>query len=219
MEEIKIALAINSSLIYEGIKAILSENKSIRIVSSTSLLKALNVTIKEKQPNILICESSINRTEDIELIKKIAIRFYRTRVLVISMQNNNKLLFNTIKAGAKGILTYETDKDELIEAIYTLRNGYDYYSKSISHFLINNYINQANDINSKLAHNRKKLTDRELEIVKLWGEGLTNTEMAEKLFISIRTVESHKNHIMQKLNFKTTVDLIKFAIKNNIINL
>ncbi|MFW5775552.1 MAG: response regulator transcription factor, partial [Chitinivibrionales bacterium] len=60
---------------------------------------------------------------------------------------------------------------------------------------------------------------REREVLSLWGEGLTNAEMADRLFVSIRTVESHKNHIMQKLNFRTTVELMRFAIKNNIIKL
>jgi DNA-binding NarL/FixJ family response regulator len=62
------------------------------------------------------------------------------------------------------------------------------------------------------------LSKREIEIIRYWGDGLTNKEMADKLFVSTRTIESHKNHIMQKLNFKTSIDLLKFAIRNNLIN-
>ena len=105
---------------------------------------------------------------------------------------------------------------ELIEAIYTLRNGYDYYSQTITHLLLNNYISLIQNEHPESNASLKNLSSRELEIVKLWGESNTNKEIADKLFISIRTVESHKNHIMQKLSLKTAVDLVKFAIKNNI---
>ncbi len=150
---------------------------------------------------------------------QINIVFSKVKILIISAHNEEETILKTIKAGAKGFLAKDTDRNELIEAIYAIRNGHDYYSNSITHLLLNNYISRLKSDEGKSNNNIKNLSTREIEIVKLWGDSHTNKEIADKLFISVRTVESHKNHIMQKLNLKTAVDLVKFAIKNNLIEI
>ena len=152
------------------------------------------------------------------LIMQVHSKYPKIRILIISANNEEGLILRTIKSGANGFLAGDSDRKELLEAIYALRNGHDYYSNSITYLLLNKYISklQTKDkVNSSIGN----LSSREVEIVRLWGESNTNKEIADKLFISVRTVESHKNHIMQKLNLKTSVDLLKFAIKNNIIEI
>ena len=112
-----------------------------------------------------------------------------------------------------------SEMKELIEAIYTVRNGHDYFSQSITQLLLKRYVTKIQNNNGESISGIKNLSSREIEIIQLWGNSYTNKEIADKLFISVRTVESHKNHIMQKLNLKTAVDLVKFAIKNNIIEM
>lgn len=94
--------------------------------------------------------------------------------------------------------------------------GHDYYSDSITQLLLNRYISNLEPASDD---DDDALSARQIEILKLWGESYSNQEIADKLFISVRTVETHKNHIMQKLNLKSTVDLVKYAIKSNIIKL
>ena len=96
--------------------------------------------------------------------------------------------------------------------------GHGYYSDSITQLLLNRYIS-SNLTDSQADDDDDPLSARQIEILKLWGDGFSNQEIADKLFISVRTVETHKNHIMQKLNLKSTVDLVKYAIKSNIIKL
>jgi DNA-binding NarL/FixJ family response regulator len=124
-------------------------------------------------------------------------------------------IFKMIKAGAKGHLTSDTNRDEIVEAIYTLRNGYDFYAKAITNMILRNYLDDGNG----KAEREKNLSTREMEVLKLFAQSHTNKEIADKLFISVRTVESHKNNIMRKINLKTTVDMVKFAIRNNIVDL
>ena len=140
--------------------------------------------------------------------------------MVLSLSVEEAFILQAIKAGAKGILTKDTNANELIEAVYTLRSGYDYYGKSITQVLLNSYLKKANqneneDFNKQL----KTLSEREMDVLKLFAESFTNQEIADKLFISIRTVESHKNNMMRKINLRTTVDLVKFAIQNNLIQI
>ncbi|MCL2511644.1 MAG: response regulator transcription factor, partial [Bacteroidales bacterium] len=114
----------------------------------------------------------------------------------------------------KGYLSKDTTRAELLEAIYTLRNGFDYYGKSITNILLRGYLNQT----SSKEEEQPELSAREIEVLRLLGDGMTNQEIADKLFVSIRTVESHKSNIMRKINLRTTVDLVKFAIRNSYID-
>ncbi len=219
MSRIRIGIFDEHILVQEGIKALLSGYDDIEVVfaaeSKTKLFKEMNSTLI----HVLLLNIHLLDNKIINLILQSNISFPKTKILVISVNNNEDTILKTIKAGAKGFLARDTTKLDLVEAIYTLRNGHDYFSNSITHLLLNKYItNLKNEGNDHLL-NIKNLSSREIEIIKLWGNSQTNKEIADKLFISVRTVESHKNHIMQKLNLKTAVDLVKFAIKNNIIEI
>jgi two-component system response regulator NreC len=206
-------------IVGEAIGALLSNNTNIVISVISNDKEHLFDTLKHETINVLLINIHTLTNDSLNLIHKANISFPKTKLLILTALKNEDVILKTIKAGAKGILTGESDKADLLEAIHTLRNGHDYYSKPITHLLLNRYIDkikyggptQAPDINS--------LSTREIEILKLWGNSKTNKEIADNLFISLRTVESHKNHIMQKLNLSTSVDLVKFAIRNNIIEI
>jgi two-component system response regulator NreC len=153
------------------------------------------------------------------IISELARNYPKTRILILSFHNTDEVILKTIKAGAKGFLSSNSGKNELVEAVYTLRGGFDYFSKSITQLILKRYIEDLETETQTQRVDVKVLTSREIEILQLWGKNYSNKAIADKLFISLRTVESHKNHIMQKLKLNTTVDLVKFAIKNNIIEI
>ncbi len=107
----------------------------------------------------------------------------------------------------------------MLEAIYTLRNGYDFYAKTITNLILRDYLEDPEQKEEARLEREKSLSSREMEVLKLFAQSFTNKEIADTLFISIRTVESHKNNIMRKINLKTTVDMVKFAIRNNLVDL
>jgi len=156
---------------------------------------------------------------NLNLIVQLTISNPKVKILIVSVIESEEIVLRTIKAGAKGFLGGDSDRNDMIEAIYTLRNGHDYFSKSITHLLLNRYISGMQTDAIDQASGINSLSSRQIEILKLWSESYTNQEIADRFFISVRTVESHKNHIMQKLNLKSTVDMVKFAIKNNIIEI
>lgn len=218
MNKTTIGIYDEHRLFHQGIIAILKEVEDFEVIICEDSLSKLLKKLSAMEVHILIINIHLLTTQVFNLIVQINISNPKTKILIISVHNEEEVVLKTVKAGAKGFLARDSEKNELIEAIYTLRNGHDYYSKSITHLLINKYI-----ANLKSGETEKNdltlLSSRELEIIKLWGNSLTNKEIADKLFISIRTVESHKNHIMQKLNLRTTVDLVKFAIKNNLVEI
>lgn len=219
MDNIKVILADDHQLVRDGIRSLIKDAKNIEVIEEASDGYELLEKLKTTKPDIIVLDVSMPRLSGIEAIKKITDEFPAVKVLVLSMFTSEEYIFNAIKAGAKGYLPKNTSKKELLEAIYSINAGNEYFSDSISNIILKSYIRKAKTNDDYSGKRQNVLSSRELEILTLFAEGSTNQEIAEKLFISIRTVESHKNHIMQKLELKTTVDLVKFAIKNNIIQL
>jgi len=219
MNKIAVAILDEYKIALEGICALLADTDNIEITLKISDKDKLIPEIITTNINILIFNVHQLSANDLELIRKISAQYPGIKILIISFLPKEEIVYKIIKAGAKGFLSNDSDKRELIQAIYTLRNGFEYFSNSITDILLNKYIDILKSDKNEENKNINNLSARELEVLKFWGESYTNKEIADKLFISVRTVESHKNHIMQRLNLKTTVDLVKYAIKNNIIDI
>ena len=206
-------------LISDAFKNLIRSNHDFEISGEYSSLPVLGIALKKVRINILVFVVRDINDHELSFIRKSKDEYPSVKTLVISLTDDPEHLYAIIKSGAKGYLTCNSNRNEFYQAIYSLRNGYDFYSKPITDLLLKNYADviKSNDISK--AKYLKNLSIRELEILRYWGNGMTNKEIADEMFISIRTVESHKNHIMQKLNLKTIVDLVKFAIKNNIITI
>ena len=207
----------HNPLMLESLATLLSTKDEITVTGQFSGIDSFLKATRTLTVNVLIINIYKAHIEEIELIRKLSNEIPRIKVLVISMEMQESVVYESIKAGAKGYLTKQDSGSEILMAIYSLRGGYDYYNKSISNIILNKYIKSIEDDPGRTSY-PGNLSKREVEIIRFWGEGLTNREMADKLFVSTRTIESHKNHIMQKLNFKTNIDLLKFAIRNNLIN-
>ncbi len=216
---IDIAVFDEHKLMLEGLTRLIEGLSDVRTVFTCDDRSVLVQKLKSIQVHVLVINMRDISVRNINLIVQLTISNPRVKILVVSVLDSEEMVLKTIKAGAKGFLGADSDRNDLMEAIYTLRNGHDYFSKSITHLLLNRYISgiQADDPDKTAGI--ASLSSRQIEILKLWGESYTNQEIADRFFISVRTVESHKNHIMQKLNLKSTVDMIKFAIKNNIIEI
>ena len=152
----------------------------------------------------------------IELTKELSKSHPDIFILILSMYTHEDFVLNALKAGARGYLPKNTTRKELLNAIHTIISGEEYFNEQISKLIMKSVVKSA-----KAEQNREvgkdDLTKREIEIIKLFAEGLSNQDIADKLFISVRTVESHKNHIMQKLGLKNNIDLIKYCIRNGIL--
>lgn len=219
MSKIYVGIYDEHRIAQEGINTMLKVSNDIEVAFNASSKNELMEYSNSHLIHVLIINVHVVNTAFLNLLKEVNDRHPKIKTLVTSVHNEEETILRIIKMGAKGFLAKDSGYKELIEAIYTLRNGHDYYSESIMHLLLKKYISKIQNEHSEGSLNVKNLSSRELEIIQLWGNSYTNKEIADKLFISVRTVESHKNHIMQKLNLKTVVDLVKFAIRNNLIEM
>lgn len=216
---IKLFLVDDHTIVMDGIKALLTGQQDISITGEARSGSAMLALLESHNPDIILLDISLPDYSGIELCTIAKRKYPSIKILFLSMYTDEEYVFNAVKAGASGYLTKNISQEELLLAIRTVYGGNDYFSETISNIILRSFIrksrNQEPDGQNQLAG----LSRRETEILRLFAEGQSNTYISEKLFISIRTVESHKNHIMQKLNLKSTVDLVKFAIRHKIIEL
>jgi DNA-binding NarL/FixJ family response regulator len=219
MGKINIFLVDDHQLIRDGIKALLNGVEGINIVGEASSGKELFLKLNELRPDILILDISLPDISGIDITRTITEDYPTIRVLILSMYTDEHFILNAVKAGARGYLPKNTTRDELLEAIVAIYNGDEFFGESISRIILKSYVRKAKEEESLPQKTQVNLTSREIEILKLVAEGFINKEISNHLDISIRTVETHKNHIMKKLEMKSIVELIKYAIRNKIVEI
>jgi two-component system response regulator NreC len=214
---INVAFLNSLPVITDAFKALLDNADEIEITDSFIDIEDIHKSYSGKPIHVIITIFYNSSQKNIEIISRLTRILPKVKILILSVHNPENFILQTIKAGAKGYLDTDTNRSELMQAIYTLRNGHEYYTKTISDILLHHYLSDQKQKNKNKSN--RLLSKREMEVLQLFAEGMSNRQIAEKLFISVRTVETHKNNIMKKINLKNTVDLVKFAIKNNIIQL
>ena len=218
MKHIRIIIADDHKLFRDGIKALLSSKAEFKVIAEASTGKEFIDIATKISADILIADISMPEISGIKASQIIIETKPSIPILILSMYNSEEFIIDAIKAGVKGYLPKDVSSDELFKAVNIIADGGEYFSKSISEKVFKNFIIQARKQSGKRP-NLPTLTERELEIVKLVAEGLLNKEIADKLSISIRTVDSHKNNILQKLNLKSSVEIVKYAIRHDLIKL
>jgi DNA-binding NarL/FixJ family response regulator len=221
-KKIGIFLVDDHQIVRDGIKSLLQNAPGITISGEASSGKELLAKITSSDTEIILMDISIPDISGIELTKQVLKNYPEIKVLILSMYTQEDFIVNAIAAGAKGYLPKNTTRIELLKAISEIYEGNEYYSDTISKIILENYISNVRKTTETEPEKEKEndlLSSREKQILQMFVEGISNQEIADKLFISIRTVESHKNHIMQKLGIKSIVELIKYAIRNKIANI
>lgn len=211
--ELKIVIVDDHQMFLDGIKSLLKKEKKIHFVyESLHAEGALEFIRKNNNIDMLITDISMPGMSGTELTKIIKHEFPHIKVLVLTMFSNPAIINDILQAEAEGYILKNTGKQELLAAIDKIMDNGTFYSNEVMNLMINH--NRKKPIPSA---EKEELTPRELEILKLVCEELTTADIAEKLFISPRTVDTHRKNILEKSKSKTIVGLIKYAFVNNIL--
>jgi len=212
MSKINILLADDHKIIRDGIKLMLGNVNGYKIVAEQSNGKEVIEYLNEfhDKIDVVLLDISMPVMDGIEATKYITQHFKDIKVLALTMHSEETYITNMVKAGAYGYILKESGADELTRAIDSVYKGKKYYSNDVSVTMINSMINEDRKMNSELS-------DREREILKHIGLGLTNNQIGENLSISGRTVETHRRNIMGKLELNNTAEMIRYAIEKGII--
>lgn len=219
MEKIHVILVDDHQIVRDGIRTLLESEQGIVVSGEATGYEQLKHLLAKVLVDVVLLDINLQGISGVEITKMLGITHPQVKVLILSMYTNEDFVINAVKAGASGYLPKNISRAELIKAIKCIASGEEYFSDSIAGILLRNYVRKVQGGDENIGDEKDALSKRETEILALVASGYANQQIADKLFISIRTVESHKNHIMQKLKLKTGVDLIKFALRNNIVDL
>jgi DNA-binding NarL/FixJ family response regulator len=215
METIKIVLADDHRIFRDGLKSLLSEVDFIDVIGEASGGKELLEIMKTMKPDMVIVDISMKDMSGIDVSKQIVSSYPEIKIMILSMHTNEEFVISAVKAGVNGYLSKDASREELLDAIKIIHEGGECYSKLVSDNFLKSYVKKVKTEHSLLEN--KTLTQREIEILKLAAVGTSNKEIADKLFISIKTVDCHKNNIVKKLKLKNTAEMVLYALKNKII--
>ena len=209
----EIILIDDHKIVRDGIRMLLESSDKNKIIGEYDSFTQFMDSQSKKIPDVYILDISMPDINGIEASKIIKTENPNAKIIILSMYNNEEFVLKAISAGANAYLPKNISKRELLNAVEKVANGEEYFAEEIQKIIIRSMMQKSNSIDVPKLNT---LSKREVELLKLIVEGKTNKEIADELFISVRTVESHKNHIMVKLELKNQVELIKFAIKEGI---
>ena len=212
---IKIIIADDHRLFREGLVNLLSDSKDIEILAQAENGMDVIAKAKELNPDVIIMDIGMPVLNGVEATVKLLKELPAIKVIALSMHSDKQYIKGMLEAGASGYLFKNCAYDELIEAIHTVNAGKKYLSDKITEIMIQDYLGKEESI----PETDSELTERESEILRLIAEGASTSEISELLFVSVKTIGTHKQHLLEKLNLKTSTDLVKYAIKKGIISL
>ena len=210
MNEIKLIIADDHELFRKGLAELLRKHDDIQIVKSVADgLEFMELVNSQFDADIVLLDITMPNMDGFEVLKQLKASNSDIKPIVISMHNDGNYIAKCAKMGAYGYLLKNTDEAELILAIRSVNNGKKYFSAEISEKMINFMSAQSTSENV--------LSNKETEVLGLISKGLTTKEIAAKLFVSSRTIETHRANILKKLEVKNTAELIKKATKMNLV--
>jgi len=216
-EKIRIYLADDHQMLIEGMKTVIKTSSDFEVVGfSLNGVNLIEQSINAKA-DILVIDINMPEKDGIEVLKELKNSQTFFKVIVLSSYDDLKLVKEVMKLGAKGYLTKQCVGESILEALHEVQNGEEYFCKTIREKIFESFTFKR-EINKKDSENPISLTERELVIIKLIALEYSGKKISEKLFISTNTVETHRKNLLKKLKVKGSIGLVKYAIKNNLIN-
>jgi two-component system, NarL family, response regulator NreC len=216
MEKIRVFLVDDHTVVRQGLRRILESDDEIEIVGEAGDGRTAIDLVQKLRPHVVVMDVAMPELNGIEATRQIIKRVEGAKVLVLSMHGDDVYVRQALKAGARGYLLKDSEDLDLIKAVKAIRGGGSFFSPPVSKVVLSGYLGDKADGDAEDSVAR--LTDREREVLQLIAEGKTNKEVAHALSVSVNTVETHRKHIMEKLDLHNTAELVRFAIRTKIVH-
>lgn len=210
---IKILIADDHNMLINGLKLILAVRKDFKVIASANNGIEVIELVKKEKPDLILLDINMPMLNGYQTIRLLKSDFPEINVIVLSMLNDKRSVWNMLEAGAKGYLFKNTDDKNLFKAIDEVSNGRYYVTEDLESIL-EEFL--QNNKNPDKGNKPQLLSSREIKIVRLIIDGNTNAQIADMLYLSIRTVDTHRKNIFHKLNLNNAASLVKYALENKI---
>lgn len=213
MNKCKIVLADDHVILTQATSSLLSDYQDIELIATASDGEQLHKLVEELEPDILISDINMPGKSIFDISEEIKKKDLPTKVIIFSMYDTPDYVYKALNSSVAGYITKRAEKNELIEAIKSIQAGKEYYSQPISQIIIQGFKHRNEGSGGEL-NPINVLSRREKEVLKLLVEGLSSKQIAEKLFLSERTVSNHRANMLQKCKVGNTVELVRLYLDN-----
>lgn len=217
-KRIKVLLVDDHTLIREGIASMIEFTEDIEVIGSVGSAEESINLVRENRPDVILMDIMMAGMTGIEATRWIKEFDNTVKIILVTMEVSKEYVSAGIKSGVEGYLPKDVDKETLLSAIRTVNSGGKFFNDAIMKLVFEDFYTQEK-LKGPVSKLPNDLTKREYEVLGHVASGKSNKEVGEALFISVKTVETHKTHILEKLGLKNTAELVKYAIKNNIISI
>ena len=215
MNPVRILLADDHTVMRNGLRLLLERQPNLQVVGEAADGRQAVALSESANPDVVIMDIGMPNLNGIEAARQIVNRNPRTAIAILSMHSDESYVIRALKAGARAYLLKDSAEADLLAAVRALSEGKSFFSPAISRILVEDYMRQLERQGAEDTY--ELLTNREREILQLLAEGKTNKEVAAMLNLSLYTVETHRTHILQKLNLHSVPELILYAVRKGII--
>ena len=218
MEKIRVLLVDDHALVRDAIAIMLTQQGDMQVVGSLSSGEELINKLRDLDPDVILMDILLKGMSGIEATRWVKERDANVKVILLSMEIKKDLLAAGIQSGIDGYLPKEAEKNVLIQAVRQVYKGEKYFNEALTSLVFDDFYKKEKAASQSRHHLKlTDLTKREMQVLTLVAQGKSNKEVAEELFISTKTVDSHKTNILEKLGLRNTAELVRYAIKNELI--
>jgi two-component system response regulator NreC len=212
-----VLLAEDHTIVRKGLRSLLESEADIEIVGEAENGREAIDRVEELRPDVVVMDIGMPGLNGLEATRQIKKRFSDVQVLILTVHTGEEYILQILRAGASGYLVKQAAPAELISAIQAVHRGEAFLSPSISKKVLDDYVQRAGA--AAQWDSLERLTDREREVLQLIAEAYSTREIAEELHISIKTAETHRAHVMEKLGLRSTAELTRYAIRKGVVTL
>lgn len=209
-----IVLADDHQILRQGLRKLLEEEEGLHVVGETGDGIEATELVEKLKPDILVVDMVMPGLNGLDVIRSVRQRSEQTRIIILSMHANEAYVVEALRQGASGYLLKESSSTELIRAVYEVVAGHRYLSPSLAERALNAYVEK---VGQSITDPYDMLTERERQVLHLAAAGNSNAEIAERLSIGVRTVETHRSNLLHKLGLKNQNELIRYAIERGLL--
>lgn len=213
MNPLRIIIVDDHAVVRRGVRALLESQPGWEVVGEAVTGREAVDLAKRLYPDIVVMDLSLPELNGLDAARQILKDSPRTEVLVLTMHHSEELVRNVLQAGARGYVLKSDADASLIAAVESLRDHKPFLTSTVTEFVLDNYVHRAEED----VVSAGTVTPREREIIQLLAEGNSNKETASALSVSVKTVEAHRANIMRKLRLRSVSDLVRYAIRNKIV--
>jgi two-component system, NarL family, response regulator NreC len=215
MKPVRILLADDHTVVRKGLRLLLETHPGFQVIAEAANGREAVALAEEHRPDAVVMDVAMPILNGIEAARQISNKLPQTAVVFLSMHSDEGYVLKALKAGARAYLLKDSAEQDLINAVKAVSEGKAFFSPAISKMLVEDYVRQMQEL--KLEDSYELLTTRERELLQLLAEGKNNKEVANILNLSLRTVETHRSNIFQKLNLHSGAELILYAVRKGVI--